>query len=74
MSQVFTTTEVGEICRVSARTVAKWIDKGFLAGYYLPGSRDRRVTRRELVLFMERHSIPMDLLPTEVLEEEPEGV
>lgn len=57
---VLTTGKVARICRVSCRTAAKWIDSGLLAGWRLPGSRDRRVARSELLKFMAAHDMPTD--------------
>ena len=44
----FTTGEVAERCRVTKRTVIKWIDGGRLKGYLIPGSTHRRVAARTL--------------------------
>lgn len=56
---VFTTGEVARICNVAPRTVSKWFDSGQLRGYRIPGSKDRRIPRTQLVRFMRAHSIPM---------------
>jgi len=59
---VYTTGQVAKICRVAPRTVSKWIDRGQLKGYRIPGSNgegDRRITRIELVRFMTDLNIPM---------------
>ena len=64
---VYTTGQVAKICRVAPRTVAKWIDKGRLVGYRIPGSNgegDRRITRTELIRFMTDFKIPMGPLLT----------
>ncbi|MCD6304280.1 MAG: helix-turn-helix domain-containing protein [Planctomycetes bacterium] len=57
---VLTTGEVARICRVAPRTVSKWFDTGKLRGYRIPGSRDRRIPRRQLLAFMRAHGIPLD--------------
>lgn len=54
---VFTTGQVAKICHVAPRTASKWIDKGLLQGYRLPGTKDRRVSREALVSFMEGNKI-----------------
>lgn len=46
---VLTCGKVAAIFKVAPRTVAKWIDTGTLRGYRLPGSKDRRVHRAELI-------------------------
>ena len=50
--EVLTTGEVARICNVASRTVSKWFDQGRLRGYRIPGSKDRRIPRSELVRFM----------------------
>ena len=56
--KVLTTGEVAEICNVASRTVTKWFDKKLLGGYRIPGSKDRRIPRAELVRFMKEYGIP----------------
>lgn len=53
-----TTGEIARMCRVTKRTVIKWIDEGRLPGYRIPGSRHRRVSAKNLAEFMRRHGIP----------------
>jgi excisionase family DNA binding protein len=62
---VFTTGEVARICRVSPRTVAKWIDAGLLKGYRIPGSKDRRIPREILIRFLKDHGMPLRELEEE---------
>jgi len=57
---VLTTGEVARICHVAPRTVSKWFDTGKLRGYRIPGSRDRRIPRKQLEAFMRAHGIPLD--------------
>ena len=59
-SDVLTTGQVAKICHVAPRTVSKWFDAGELRGYRIPGSRDRRIPRRQLVAFMRAHEMPLD--------------
>lgn len=65
MDDVFTTGKIAKVCRVSARTVSKWIDSGLLKGWRLPGGVDRRVARSELVAFLARHGMPALTEPVE---------
>jgi len=58
MGEVFTTGEVAKLCRVSSRTAAKWIDNGLLKGWRVPGGKDRRVARKDLVAFLEEYQMP----------------
>ena len=55
---ILTTGQVAQICKVAPRTVTKWFDSGQLKGYRIPGSKDRRIPRTELLRFMRAHSIP----------------
>ena len=57
---VLTTGQVSKICNVAPRTVSKWFDSGQLGGYRIPGSRDRRIPKSELLRFMKEHNIPLD--------------
>jgi hypothetical protein len=52
-----TTGAVAAICDVAPRTVSKWIDKGLLPGWRIPGSKDRRVDAERLERFLIRHGI-----------------
>ena len=61
---VLTTGEVARICNVAPRTVSKWFDTGALAGYKIPGSKDRRIPLNQLIRFMKHHGMPLDGLMT----------
>jgi len=58
MPDVLTTGEAARICGVNFRTVLRWIERGLLEAYKLPGRGDRRVLRSELDRFMADHGIP----------------
>ncbi len=58
---VLSTGEVARICHVSPRTVQKWFDCKLISGYRIPGSRDRRIPREELIRFMQNNNIPMPM-------------
>jgi excisionase family DNA binding protein len=51
------TGEVSKLCGVCVATVCKWIDSGMLIGHRMPGSKFRRVTRRHLRQFLEKHQV-----------------
>jgi len=57
--EVFTTGEVAKICNVTIRTVIKWFESNDLVGYKIPGSKDRRIPRENLIAFMRRYDIPL---------------
>ncbi|WP_020406254.1 response regulator [Hahella ganghwensis] len=77
MKEVFTTTEVANLCGVSFRTVIRWIERGELGAYKLPGRGDHRIPRADLAKFMDQHQIPFpddwQALPRRILiaEDEP---
>jgi len=56
---VFTTGEVAKYTGVNFRTVIRWIERGELSGYKLPGRGDHRVTLSALLSFMADHQMPM---------------
>lgn len=60
--QVFTTGEAAELCRVSQQTIIRCFDSGKLKGFRVPGSRFRRIPREELLRFMRKNDIPVELL------------
>jgi two-component system, OmpR family, response regulator VicR len=58
MEDVLSTGDVARICGVHFRTVLRWIERGLLPAYKLPGRGDRRVLRGELLRFMCENGIP----------------
>jgi len=54
---ILTTGQVAQICGVSYGTVQKWFDLGLLKGYILPGGKDRRIQKAELICFMKNHKM-----------------
>lgn len=64
--KIFTTGEVAEFCGVNFRTVIRWIDRGHLKAFQLPGRGDRRIEAGEFVRFLKKHqmSIPKELEPS----------
>ncbi|MEO4046343.1 response regulator [Pseudomonas sp. CAU 1711] len=58
MSEVLTTRQVAHLCGVSFRTVIRWIERGLLQSYRLPGRGDYRVPLGELQRFMLENGIP----------------
>lgn len=62
LPSVFTVGKVAKVCRVSPQTAAKWFDRGLLKGYRIPGGKDRRIPRENLIAFMEEHGMPIEWL------------
>ncbi|WGG53034.1 response regulator [Rugamonas sp. DEMB1] len=71
MEEVLTTGEAARICGVNFRTILRWIDRGLLPAYKLPGRGDRRVLPDDLHRFMRENGIPdrseVSALPRRVL-------
>jgi excisionase family DNA binding protein len=64
MKEVYSTGEAAKICRVSQQTIIRCFDAGKLQGYYVPGSRFRRIPRESLLKFMKESGIPLSNLDT----------
>jgi len=79
MKDVYSTGEAARICRISQQTIIRCFDSGKLDGFYVPGSRFRRVPRESLIKFMKENAIPLSNLDTAkkkvlVVDDEPEVV
>ena len=59
MSEVLTTSEAAKLCGVSFRTVIRWVERGELQGYRLPGRGDHRIPLDALHRFMREHGMPI---------------
>jgi excisionase family DNA binding protein len=59
MTDIFSTTQVAKICKVSPRTVNKWFDSGRLRGHRTLGGRLRQVPRANLIQFLLEHGMPL---------------
>ena len=62
MKDLFTTGEAAGICKVSQQTIIRCFDAGRLEGFRVPGSRFRRIPRKNLVRFMKDNNIPLDTI------------
>lgn len=56
---ILTTGQVAQVCSVQTLTAQKWFDLGLLKGYILPGGKDRRIPKDELLRFMKNHKMPI---------------
>jgi len=79
MKDVYSTGEAAKICRVSQQTIIRCFDAGKLEGFYVPGSRFRRIPRESLIKFMRENDIPLTNLESGkkkvlVVDDEPELV
>lgn len=55
---VLTAREAGVRCGVSFRTVIRWVERGELQAYRLPGRGDYRIKVSDLKDFAARHGLP----------------
>ena len=58
-SRVLTTGDIGKYCGVHFRTVIRWIERGELKGYKLPGRGDHRVQVDDFVAFLRKNRMPI---------------
>lgn len=58
MMDVLTSSEAARLCGVSFRTIIRWIERGQLQAYKLPGRGDHRITVTALRRFMRANAIP----------------
>ncbi|MFT5995865.1 MAG: two-component system response regulator VicR [Glaciecola sp.] len=54
-----TTGAIAQYCDVNLRTVIRWIDKGSLKGYKLPGRGNNRVTVKDFITFLKENDMPI---------------
>lgn len=62
--QALTTGEVAKYCGVNFRTVIRWIERGHLEAYKLPGRGDNRIPVDSFVAFLKGNNMPV---PDELL-------
>lgn len=54
-----TTGEIAQYCGVNFRTVIRWIKRGHLKAYQLPGRGDNRVEIQDFLNFLKEHEMPI---------------
>ncbi|NIB44271.1 response regulator [Pseudomaricurvus alkylphenolicus] len=57
--RVLTTGEAAKYCGVNFRTVIRWIERGRLKAYKLPGRGDHRIQVEDFVLFLQENDMPV---------------
>ncbi|MBV8503795.1 MAG: response regulator [Paucibacter sp.] len=55
--------EAGRLCGVSFRTVIRWVERGELRAFRLPGRGDYRIALAELQDFARRNGLPEPRIP-----------
>jgi len=63
--QALTTGDVARYCGVNFRTVIRWIERGHLEAYKLPGRGDNRIPVAGFISFLQRNNMPV---PDELLQ------
>ena len=59
MKEALTTGEVAKFCGVNFRTVIRWIEKGYMESYKLPGRGDNRVPIASFIDFLTKNNMPV---------------
>lgn len=78
-NQTLTTGEIARHCGVSFRTVIRWIERGELSAFKLPGRGDNRVRVDVFLEFLRQHDMPIpeDLADSQnrvlVIEDDPDS-
>lgn len=69
IKQILTTGEVAKYCHVNFRTVIRWIERGMIEAYKLPGRGDNRIHTHILVEFLRTNGMPIheDLQASKIL-------
>ena len=57
--RVLTSGDVARYCGVHFRTVIRWIEKGRLKGYKLPGRGNNRIDEDDFIAFLRENSMPI---------------
>lgn len=57
--QPLTTGQVAKYCGVNFRTVIRWIERGQLEAFKLPGRGDNRIEVRHFLEFLKEHRMPI---------------
>ncbi|QDU35358.1 Response regulator MprA [Poriferisphaera corsica] len=56
-----TTGQVAKYCGVNYRTVIRWIERGEMKAYQLPGRGDNRIEIEDLIAFLRKNQMPIPL-------------
>jgi excisionase family DNA binding protein len=59
LKQALTTGEVAKYCGVNFRTVIRWIERGHLEAYKLPGRGDNRIPLTGFIAFLQNNQMPV---------------
>ncbi|BBB30402.1 response regulator [Neptunomonas japonica] len=59
--KTLTTGEIAKFCDVNLRTAIRWIERGALKGYKLPGRGNNRVKEEDFIAFLKEHGMPVPI-------------
>lgn len=59
MKQILTTGDIAKYCGVNLRTVIRWIERGHLKAYKLPGRGDNRIQMDDFLAFLDQNQMPL---------------
>ncbi len=62
MKEIFTTKEVSDILKISVSTVTRFLKNSKIHGFRHSPDSYWKVTRKELIKYMQEHNIPMEFL------------
>ncbi|MBR9883996.1 MAG: response regulator [Oceanospirillales bacterium] len=57
--KTLTTGDIAKLCDVNLRTVIRWIDRGALKGFKLPGRGNNRVKVEDFIAFLNENGMPI---------------
>ena len=57
--RTLTTGDIAKYCGVNFRTVIRWVDRGILKSYRLPGRGDNRIKAHDFVAFLKKNNMPI---------------
>jgi len=57
--RILTTGDIAELCGVNFRTVIRWIQRGYLKAFQLPGRGDNRVLMKDFLDFLHANNMPV---------------
>lgn len=58
-SKSLTTGDIAKYCDVNLRTVIRWIERGSLKAYKLPGRGNNRILLEDFLTFLDAHNMPV---------------
>lgn len=57
--RILTTGDIAELCGVNFRTVIRWIQRGHLKAFQLPGRGDNRILMKDFLDFLHDNNMPV---------------